>query len=215
MVGRFGLLAGDPAAPGDRDPAFVRGKTASRCRRKVHQIALQMAELGAAAGPARPPADWRAVQDRRGADGSYLRETAQRFAWTRRLRGTTLERRSQLAIQLMRQSAENKYSKEQHPATDAQPWDPQRRFDRISGVERCTPECANCGWASAESRARRRDRRGPSRSWSCGVGSASIAAANRANRGPLHARSTSGSPTRSLNRCATRDPPSAITPSNL
>ena len=39
---------------------------------------------------------YRELGRNRRADGSYLPETAQRFAWARRLRGSKLERRSQL-----------------------------------------------------------------------------------------------------------------------
>ena len=39
---------------------------------------------------------YRELGRNRRADGSYLPETAQRFAWARRLRGAKLERRSQL-----------------------------------------------------------------------------------------------------------------------
>lgn len=41
---------------------------------------------------------YRELKRNRKADGSYLPETAQRFAWARRLRGSKIERRSQLGI---------------------------------------------------------------------------------------------------------------------
>ena len=43
---------------------------------------------------------YRELERNRKADGSYLPETAQRFAWARRLRGSKIERRSQLGLRI-------------------------------------------------------------------------------------------------------------------
>jgi transposase, IS30 family len=62
---------------------------------RLHAAGTAVGEIADRRGRHRSTIDRELGRNRR-ADGSYRPETAQRFAWARRLRGSKLERRSQL-----------------------------------------------------------------------------------------------------------------------